>query len=218
MGDVSRDELRVKERAVLFTLLAEGRDLTNAQMLEAGGITLDGEYRRRLNDRKLVTSTKVGRGFQHELTDDGYAWCTAELGAERPERAGSMGGAFYAVLRALGRHGTPLAELFPYRPEADGASEPGPASGSNPERGGFVRDAYRRIAASGEWVGLVRLREEIGESASRSAVDAELVELAISPGVHLEEEPNRKGLREQDREAAVVVGGQERHMIMIEGA
>ncbi|MDL5159270.1 hypothetical protein [Actinomycetospora termitidis] len=208
---MSRDELRVKERAVLLTLLAEGRELTNAQMQEAGGVRLDGEERRRLNDRKLVTSTRVGRGYSHELTDDGVAWCTAELTGRRPVRSGTLGGALYAILRALGRTGTPLAELFPYRPEV--AAAPTDTATAPVDS---VREAYDRLAAPGEWVGLDRLRAEVNGLA-REAVDAALLDLAERPGVHLQEEPNRKALQDRHRDAAIVLGGLERHMIMIEG-
>ncbi|MEQ3552982.1 hypothetical protein WIS52_21155 [Pseudonocardia nematodicida] len=196
---VAGEELNQQERAVLFTLLAEGRELTNAQLHDAGGVRLDGAPRRRLNDRKLVESTRVGRAYVHELTDDGAAWCTAELSAERPARAGYLGGAFYAVLRGLGRSGVPLAELFPYRPDVERE----------------IRHAYGRLAGPGEWVGLPRLRDEIG-TGSRSDIDAALGTLAVAPGVHLQAEPNRRALTDRDREAAIVVGGEERHMIMIE--
>lgn len=194
------DQLTPRERATLLVLLAEGRELSNAQLREAAGFALDGEARRRLNGAKFVTSRRVGRTYVHELTDDGAARCTEELSATRPPRAGHLGGALYAVLAGLGRTGTPLADLFPFRPDVERS----------------VRSAYARLAdGPGAWVGLVRLREELGDL-PRAAVDAELERLASAPGVHVQAEPNRKALTDEHRAAAVRFGGDDRHMIMIE--
>jgi hypothetical protein len=198
---VPTDQLTVRERATLLALMAEARELTNAELRDAAGFTLDGRYRRRLNEQKLVTSRKVGRGFAHELTDDGWAWCTAELSMERPDRAGSLGGALYTVLAGLQRYvarGGLLHEIF------------------TPDVGVLIRSAYRELAgAPGRWVGLAELREKL-LGVSRDAVDAELERMASSPGVHIQAESNQKTLTEADRAAAVRFGGDERHMLMIE--
>lgn len=194
------DQLTTRERATLLVLLAEGRELTNAQLREVAGFALDGEPRRRLTDRKLVTSRRAGRSYAFEITDDGAAACAAELSAARPARAGYLGGALYAVLRGLGRTGTPLAELFPARPDVEEA----------------IRDAYARVAdGPGEWVGLVALRAELG-GVDRGEVDAALERMAATPGVHVQAESNRKALTDAHRAAAVRFGGDDRHMIMIE--
>jgi hypothetical protein len=198
---VPTDQLTVRERATLLALMAEARELTNAELRDAAGFTLDGRYRRRLNEQKLVTSRKVGRGFAHELTDDGWAWCTAELSMERPDRAGSLGGALYTVLAGLQRYvarGGLLHEIF------------------TPDVEVLIRNAYRELAgAPGRWVGLADLREKL-LGVSRAAVDGELERMASSPGVHIQAESNQKTLTEADRAAAVRFGGDERHMLMIE--
>jgi hypothetical protein len=198
---VPTDQLTVRERATLLALMAEARELTNAELRDAAGFTLDGRYRRRLNEQKLVTSRKVGRGFAHELTDDGWAWCTAELSMERPARAGSLGGALYTVLAGLQRYvarGGLLHEIFTADVEV------------------LIRSAYRELAdAPGRWVGLAELREKL-LGVPRDAVDAELERMAGSPGVHIQAESNQKTLTEADRAAAVRFGGDERHMLMIE--
>jgi hypothetical protein len=56
------EELSVKERAVLFALMGEAREVSNSELAERAGFRLDGKDRRRLNDRK------VGRTYAHELT------------------------------------------------------------------------------------------------------------------------------------------------------
>jgi hypothetical protein len=199
---VSTDQLTVRERATLLALMAEARELTNAELRDAAGFTLDGRYRRRLNEQKLVTSRKVGRGLAHELTDDGWAWCATELSAQRPDRAGYLGGACYALLAGLARrfaqNGEQLSDVF------------------QPDVEKLIRGAYRAIAGtSGRWVGLAELREEL-LGVPREAVDAELERMASSAGVHVEAESNQKTLTDADRAAAVRFGADERHLLMIE--
>jgi hypothetical protein len=55
------DELSSKERAAMFALLAEARQLSNPELKERVGFPLDGKERRKLNDLKLVESGKVGQ-------------------------------------------------------------------------------------------------------------------------------------------------------------
>jgi hypothetical protein len=198
---VPTDQLTVPERAALLALMAEARELTNTELYDVAGFTLNGQARRRLNERKLVTSRKVGRTFAHELTDDGWARCKAELAGERPSRAGSLGGALYALLAGLQRHvdrGGQLSDVF--RPDVEK----------------LVRGAYRELATGpGSWVGLVELRDEL-MGVRREELDAELERMASTPGVHLQAEPNQKALTDADRAAAVRFGGSDRHMLMIE--
>ena len=200
--------LTLKERAVLLALLAEARPLTNTELRAAAGITLDGASRYKLNDLKLVTSQKDGRAFVHELTEDGTVWCEAELGADRPERVDSVGGALYAVLSGLQRYlqrtGLRLVELFPAaEPELDVEAR--------------IRSAYQKLSsASGlPWVGLVELRTELAD-VDRPELDAALQQLSRQPGVHVQAEANQQALTDADREAAVTFGGSSRHLLKIE--
>jgi hypothetical protein len=203
---VPAQSLTLKERAVLLALLAEARPLTNTELREAAGLTLDGASRYKLNDLKLVTSQKEGRSFVHELTDDGTAWCEQELDADRPERSGSAGGALYAVLSGLQRYlrrtGHRLVELFP-------AAEPDVES--------QIRSAYRKLSdASGlPWVGLATLRAEL-PSLSREDVDTALEQLSWQAGVHVQAEANQQALTPADHDAAVRFGGSSRHLLNIE--
>ncbi|MEU4192611.1 hypothetical protein AB0E69_11965 [Kribbella sp. NPDC026611] len=202
------ESLTLKERSVLLALMAEARPLTNAQLRETAGLSLDGPSRYKLNDLKLVTSRKEGRAFVHELTDDGSAWCTKELGSERPDRAGSVGGALYAVLGALQRYlqrtGQVLADLFPAPTEEQDVESQ-------------IRAAYQKVsAASGlPWVGLAALRAELPHL-PREEVDAALQKLSREPGVHVQAEANQQALTDADHEAAVRFGGSSRHLLNIE--
>ncbi|GAA2681649.1 MULTISPECIES: hypothetical protein [Actinosynnema] len=198
---MSEERLTLHERAVLLVLMAEARELTNPQLREVAGFTLDGAARRRLNDLGLVTSTKVGRGFAHELTDRGAVRCAEELGAPRHPRSGYAGGALASVLAGLGRHldatGGTVAEVFRPDPVALVLAAHGAAGGG---KGGPVR--------------LADLRERL-LGVPRADVDRALGELALREGVHLWGEDDQKALTDRDREAALVLGGTARHLLVV---
>ena len=88
---MSEDRLTLTERCVLLVLMAEAREMTNAELYAVAGVKLDGKYRRNLNDLGLVDSAQANRAFVHELTDRGAVWCGTELTRERPARSGPAG-------------------------------------------------------------------------------------------------------------------------------
>src|SRR5260221_12332120 len=118
-GLMQPEDLSVKERAVLFALMGEAREVSNPELAEHAGFRLDGKERRKLNDLKLVASQKTGRTFTHELTDAGWRWCGTQLSAGLPGKASSSEGALYAVLGGLARYldytDQSLADLFRQR-------------------------------------------------------------------------------------------------------
>ena len=87
------DGLSGRERAVLFALLAEARQVSNAELHALIGIRLEGKVRRKLNELKLVESEKHGRAFVHELSDAGWRWCADELSAGPAGRGGQKASA-----------------------------------------------------------------------------------------------------------------------------
>ncbi|WP_330249356.1 hypothetical protein OG874_23795 [Nocardia sp. NBC_00565] len=199
---MSDDRLTLSERCVLLVLMAEARELTNAELHAVAGIKLDGKYRRHLNELDLVSSAMVNRAFVHELTDRGAVWCAEELSRERPARSGYAGGALYAVLAGLRRHlddtVQTLADVF--RPDV--ASQ--------------VEDAYAELTQASGWpLRLAVLRERLS-GLPRSEVDRALALLAKRGDVHVRAEADQKTLTAQDREAAVVLGGTPRHLLTIE--
>lgn len=199
MSDV---RLTLNERCILFVLMAEAREVTNAELLAVSGLKLDGRNRRHLNDLDLVASTKVNRAYVHELTDSGAVWCSEELSAERPERSGSAGGALYSVLAGLRRHlddtDQALADIF------------------HPDVAKQVEAAYAEMTrGQGAALRLALLRERLSEF-PRGELDHALELLARREGVHIRAESDQKTLTEADREAALVLGGTPRHLLLIE--
>lgn len=196
------DQLTLRERCVLFVLMAEARELTNAEMHAVAGVKLDGRERRRLNDLGLVDSEKVKGAYQHVLTDAGAVWCGEELAHDRPAHSGSAGGALYAILSGLRRYlddtGHPLADIF--RPDVPGQ----------------VEAAYAELTrGSGKPVRLAVLRERL-DGVPKDDVDRAIELLSHREGVHVRAEADQKTLTDEDRAAAVVLGGTPRHLFMIE--
>jgi hypothetical protein len=129
-------ELSVRERAVLFALLAEARSISNPELEERVGFRLQGARRRRLNELGLVVSHKRGRAFAHELTEAGWRWCAAELTAGAGGSTGRLAHgsgierALYAVIGSIGRHldetGLSLADVMVQLSPADPERPPAP--------------------------------------------------------------------------------------------
>jgi DNA-binding Lrp family transcriptional regulator len=205
------EDLSVKERAVLFALMGEAREVSNSELAERAGFRLDGKERRGLNERKLVESRKVGRSYAHELTDAGWDWC-ATHSAEGPQRrASSMEGALYAVLGGLTRYleytEQSLADIFQQR---DPQAPEKPA-----DIAGLIRAAYRRLTNEpGKFVKLRELRTELSD-VPRSEFDSSLEGMYRAQEVNLVPQSNQQALTKADRESAIRIGGEAKHMISI---
>jgi len=190
-------------RCMLVILMAEARELPNARIADRG-LDLKKEYRDRLAARGWIAVRKVGRGYSLELTEAGWAEAIGQLSADPPAGAGAGGAALYTVLNRLrgflDRSDLAAAEFF------------APAETDIDVR---IRKAYAEIAVSGgELVSLAALRPRLA-GADRSGVDAALVALSAAPDVRIVPESNQKTLSAEQRDAAVRIGNQDRHLIAI---
>jgi hypothetical protein len=205
------EDLSVKERAVLFALMGEAREVSNPELAERAGFRLDGKERRRLNGLKLVDSRKVGHAYAHELTDAGWDWCATHSSEGPQGSASSMEGALYAVLGGLARYleysEQSLADVFQQRdPEAP--EEPRDIAE-------LISAAYRRLASEpGKFVKLRELRAELSD-VPRSELDSPLEEMYRAQQVNLVPQANQQALTQADRESALRIGGEAKHMISI---
>jgi hypothetical protein len=200
-------DLSARERCVLLALMAEARPLSTPE-LRARGLVPTPAERRRLAARRLVDTSRRGRGLVHELTDDGWAWCARELSGASPQadsrpaaRPGPAAGALHALLgglrRFLDRSGLPLSEVF--RPDTEAA----------------VRAAYTvAVAQPGEWVGLADLRRRLA-GLPRDEVDAALLRMFGTEGVHLVPEDDQRSLTPADRAAGLRIGAKDVHLLAI---
>jgi hypothetical protein len=199
--------LSLPDFSALLVLAVEAREISNTELKELYKLSVDGERRRRLNELKLVESRKQGRGYLHLLTDAGWARLNEDLRAGAiPPMTGSAGAMARALLAWLPRYmestGRPLADLL-YLPGEPASLE---------DR---IRAAYTELAPRPEaWVSLARLRPLLGD-VPRAEVDAALVRMERLPDVDLVPESNQKTLTAGDREAAVIIGNQAKHLLWI---
>jgi hypothetical protein len=206
------DELSSRERAAMFALLGAARKVSNPELRELVGFPLDGKERRHLNDRKLVESEKQGRAFAHELSDSGWRWCEDELAADPPQRGSSAERAHYLIFgmfaRYLSASGLRLADIATVRQQPRDAG-PGDVATR-------VEDGYRALApADGAFVKLRELRVRLADIA-RPDLDAVLGALFASQRINLIPQSNQQALTDADRESALRIGGESKHLISIE--
>jgi hypothetical protein len=219
--NVHHDELSARERAVLFALLSTGRKLSNAELEALIGIRLEGKERRKLNELKLVESEKPGRSFVHELSDAGWRWCTDELTAGPAGRATSLERAHYLMFGVFERYMTAarltLADVvsLDLKARPAGRHKRRDTAEGDGDLTARVAAAYHALAAGpGEFVTLRVLRERLSDI-PRSALDAALVAMVAARRVNLIRQSDPQALTAADRESAVRVGGEDRHLLAI---
>ena len=204
----------------LVVLMSEARELTNTDLKVIAGFTLTGTDRTKLNELKYVESRKVGQTFAHQLTDQGWRACRDLWRAERPQRAGTPAGALLALLagldRGLARKQLSLADFFG-EPivRAEPEETDGPVSAE--ELDSAIRAAYHSLAKEpAGWVGLADLRTALGRF-DRAQTDEGLRRLAMAPDAHVIPVANLKSLTEAQRDAALSLGGEDNHVLSIDG-
>ena len=200
----------IPERAVMIALMALNKETLNSELKRRYGLDVRKAAREKLNRAGLVQSrSRGGKGFAHELTDAGWAWAVAELDEQVPSRAGSAGGALYALLNclkvALDAREMVLQELF-------ASAAPRPA-GSLRDR---IRQAYRHLSSRPwDWVELRDLRAQLGDW-PRGEVDGELIGMFRAKEVNLTLHEDRGRLTQADRDAALRLGVDDMHLISME--
>lgn len=217
------DDLTPVQRSVLLVLMAEAREVPNAYLTNDRKLDLKKERRDQLEERSLITVRRQGRLLFLELSERGARWCNEQRGDEVPPGAGHAGAAAYSMLagihRHLERHNLHISEFFSR--SAPVAAGSGPATGEAEPAADIetrIRKAYHELAGRpGSWVRLADLRPLLGEPA-RAEVDRVLVQMNRAPGVSIVPESDQKTLTERDRAAAVQIGNQDRHVMMIESS
>jgi hypothetical protein len=172
--------------------------------------------RERLVERGLVDVTKVKRAFQLEVTDAGWAWAKENLAAPLPARSTAGGAILQQWLERLGAYlratATPLSEVLAPRPESHEASRPD--TGALRDR---IRAAYLQVTGgSFNHRALLRdMRMRLGDI-DRQVLDAALLRMQIDDDAALLPLDNRAEITDADREAAIQIGAEQRHILWIE--
>lgn len=202
MTDTPAD-LTGTERAVLLVLMAQARPVPNPDLI-ALGPKLEKAGRDKLNTLGLIESDRSTGRFVHELTDRGWRLCRDIMTAGAPPRSTGPAKTMYTVLAALNRHlssaDLSLAEVF---------GTPAPTVDDR------IRTAYTELAVRpGAWLGLTALRDAL--DLPREDLDTALHALYREGSISLIPEENQKVLTAADREAAIQVGNQAKHLMSIE--
>jgi hypothetical protein len=207
---------------VLFALLSAARKLSNAELEALIGIRLEGKARRKLNDLKLVESEKPGRWFVHELSDAGWRWCADELAAGPEGRPTSLERSLYLVLGMFERYMTAarlsLADVasLDLKARPRGRHKRRDTAEGDGELTVRVEAVYLALAPRpGEFVKLGDVRAGLADI-PRSALDAALASMFTARRCNLIPQSNQHALTDADRDSALRIGGEHKHLISIE--
>lgn len=189
------------EKAVLIALLLAGREVSGPELKRRHGVEMRKPTRERLNTAKLVESNKKGRAYVHQITERGIEECEGVLASgERstgtPALAGVCFELFVPLVAHLRQRGLGVADVLL---ESD------------------IRRAYGELSKRPQdMVSLVDLRSKLDGAAARDDVDRVLRAMTRTGLVHLWPSSNRKGLTDDDRAAAVRIGSEDKHLMVIE--
>ncbi len=218
------DKLTPAEVAALFALMAEAREIANVELKERYRLLAG-----RPGVPQAQRSQAGGVDDSEEAPLPPAHGRRLERGARRnlpphvrhvpgPAAVHSMQ-LLAGLHRYLERSDLSLADVFRPDGEAPPVVKPQvekPVATADLEVA--IRSAYRSLAERrGGWVSLADLRPLLG-AATRADVDAALVRLGGKVGVTLVPEDNQKTLTDEDRAAAVHVGGRDHHYLSIEDA
>ncbi|MEV7968420.1 hypothetical protein AB0O34_20910 [Sphaerisporangium sp. NPDC088356] len=214
---MSDEKLSLPETAFLLILMREAGEVSNTELQERYGVTLTGKERLHLNALKLVDTRKQGRAYAHILTDAGWGHLGKELKHGIPAPGSRVPYVVYAALSGVlgGLHefmestDSRLANIF-------GAMESQtPVSSADPDVEKRIRAAYAELAARpGTYVSITRLRPLLSDL-PRAVIDDALRAMNRLSDVNIVPESNQKMLTAEDREAAVTIGDQEKHVLWI---
>jgi hypothetical protein len=203
-------ELNAPARQALIALLLHSEDVTNPILKAHFRLEIRKPEREQLRDAGLITVPGRDRNANiYRLTPKGRERARAELTESAPEGTGAGVHLLYAMANVLDR------VMVQYGLDADkvfGAIDaPLPAPQEDVE--GQVLAAYSSLAKRrGDLVSLVRLRDRL-PGVDRETLDAALKSMDRRREIQLEPDPNHKSLPSEAREAALRLGGEDKHFI-----
>ncbi|MEU8817834.1 hypothetical protein [Actinoplanes sp. NPDC048796] len=206
------EDLTPAENAILIVLMAEAREILNTELKAVYGLDVRKPSRDKLGRKQYVASRKSGPTYALQLDDKGWVHVQEELNF-RSNGSTAQAAAVSAVLaglrdRVLERSGCKsFAELFAL------SDVRGPAAA--PDLRTRIVGAYDALKDEPHgWVSLTRLRMCFPDVA-RATLDEALRQVSREPGVTLAPQSNQKVLTGADHDAALHIGGQDKHVLSI---
>ncbi|WP_306207313.1 hypothetical protein [Actinoplanes sp. RD1] len=211
-------ELTPADYAYLIILKAAGRELSNTELDKLYGVRLVSPDYERLNGAGYVSSDTKRRPYRHTITGEGRKVLVVPLSLDQgkpqdgEKRSAGERQLFWAALVAQQQL---LLRSSPADPEPalrNGAAVPARATADLDDR---IRAAYSELAkAPGEWVNLTDLRPLL-DDVSKAELDQALTGMLDARDVRLEPDPLMHRVGEEERRAAVHIGGEDRHKLAI---
>lgn len=201
------DDLTPSDYAILLLLRNEKREISNTELHDRYGFRLTGSLYAKLNGLGYLISNTQHRPYQHQLSEKGVRVLTRPMAIDEEQVDA-------AEKRTVRERILWAALMVEHRRNAGGQpAEPvaTPDTRSLDER---VRSAYAEVAAPGEWVGLAAIRPLLAD-VSKSELDKALEKMLDAPDVRLDPEVHRHRIDKKTREAAVRIGGEDRHKLAI---
>jgi hypothetical protein len=208
---VTEPYLTPRDRLVLITLMIEGREVSNNDLHAVAGFRIEAPTRERLQKLDLITVRRPGRAYLCELSEEGWAWCRQEMKADAPARTDAGTRVLYRVMQSVTRH----LERNGEAPSWVFQPSPVEAHAAAADLAGRIRSVYHELAAvPGDWVRLLDLRGRLGD-VSRTDLDTELLRLLDADEINLAPEAEQRNLSAGDREAALAIGGKDKHLLVV---
>lgn len=219
MSDIT---LTLPERSALLALMVMVREASNSDINDLFRFRIKREVRERLTELGLVTCRQGrGKAWSHELTDLGWRRGRAELTAKPPPNKHPGYRVAYGVMngfaRYMTRHDIEIADVFPFEDD----SRAGMSDTDTPEAFPVdleqrIREVYAALADQpSAWVGLLEMRARLADVAPDD-LDETLTRMARRPDIDFIPEANQKTLTDADRDAALRLGGEDKHLLSIE--
>lgn len=200
------DKYGSPERATLLVLMLNKGEMSNAILRKEHGVDLPPAGRDKLNKAGLLESTKVGARYFHKITRAGEDWCEQSiLDVETPPRSSGLVRILFDVLRLYvgfaRQNKVRLGDVI--------------GRGDEPLEDMIVRVYQELSTRPKEWVRLAQLRPKLN-GAEKDEVDQTLLRMLKTELVHLSPDSDRQGLTDADHAAAIRIGKEDKHLVLIE--
>jgi hypothetical protein len=200
-------ELSSVEYAFLAILKAEDREISNTELDQKYGFRLVARPLQRLLGAEYIYTNKEHTPYKHIITKAGMKALAKQWGMDDDQ----AGKGERRTLRDR-QHWAGMVALQNLLTSAGGASG---AVVDQVDLDGRIRSAYGRLASTpGAWVNLTALREQLAD-VPKGELDRALKAMLRDDDVRLEPEPFGHRVGDAERQAAVHIGGEDRHKLAI---